>query len=218
MCIALASTHEAHRLADLVNLGPQQARTATSGTTEPTEVRSPSHASRAEPPKPVPHTTAPAERSAQNPSGSTQSAAERAQAYSSHGSAGRARADPTGDQGSAAGPAVFIHVRSLEQRAHVERLIEPLSARGIRVTGIKLMDAGPQSTDLRYFHPDDARQTDKVVSALRSVGLPLPRIKHIRGFENRATPRQYELWLSSTDRPNEISAERTRTRASKRSM
>ena len=80
------------------------------------------------------------------------------------------------------------------------------------------MDMGPLNTDLRYFYPDDARKTGEVVRALRSVGLPLPRIKHIKGFETQATPGQYELWLSPTDRANEISAGRTRTDRARRSM
>ncbi len=213
MCIALASMDEAQRLAAHVNMGPQQARIAASDNAEEPKSRVPPGVpdKRADPSKRVPPTPEPAQRTTQPASGGTHTAAERVQVYSSDDSARGARAESARPRTPVGAPlALFVHVRNHQQRAEVERLIEPLSARGIRVTGIKLMDAGPLSTDLRYFYPDDARQTGEVVRALRSVGLPLPRLKHIKGFENRATPRQYELWLSPTDRPSKISAGRTR--------
>jgi hypothetical protein len=215
MCIVLASTDEAHRLATLVNMGPQQAKAAESGSTEEAKSSAPAAVRpRLAEPEHARGTASPPGRATEPASGGTQSAAERVHRYSSDQPAGRTRVDPAPHQPSSGVPlALFVHVRNVEQRAEVERLIGPLSVHGIRITGIKLMDVGPPSTDLRYFYLDDARQTGDVVRALRSVGLPLPRIKHIKGFENRATPRQYELWLSPTDRPHKSSAGRNTTHA-----
>jgi hypothetical protein len=220
MCIVLASRDEAHRLAKLVNMGPQQAKTAESGSTEEAKLSAPSagRPKRAEAPEHARATAPPSGRSTEPASGSTRSAAERVHRYSSD-ERGGTRGEVDRQQAATGVPlALFVHVRNPGQRAEVERLIEPLSARGIRVTGIKLMDAGPADTDLRYFHWEDARQAGEVVRALRSVGLPLPRIKHIKGLESRATPQQYELWLSPTDRPGNSSAERNTTAAARQRM
>jgi len=208
MCIALGSADEAQRLAKLVNSGPQQARAADSAAAEESK-RSTSS------PEPFPKHAEPVEQARETPAratrptqaaGSTHSAPERVDVYSSDASS-RARADSVGQQPHVSTRlGVFVHVRNPKQCAEVERLIEPLLARGIRVTGIKLMDVGPLTTDLRYFHPDDARQSGEVVRVLRTLGVRPVRVKHIKGFETRATRRQYELWLSPTDSPVRLSA------------
>jgi len=101
-------------------------------------------------------------------------------------------------------PLVYMHVRNEAQRAWVEQFIEPLSQRGIRVSGIKLVEAGPAAPDLRFFRSQEAREAAQVARTLREIGVPAPRLKHIAGFETRAKPRQYELWLT----PENISAAR----------
>ena len=87
-------------------------------------------------------------------------------------------------------------MRNAAQRAKAERLVKPLAAQGIRVSGIKLIDTGPAATDLRYFYSGDAQNTAQVVRVLRKLGLSAVQVKHIAGHESRATPRQYELWLA----------------------
>jgi hypothetical protein len=101
---------------------------------------------------------------------------------------------------SASGPLLYIHVRSESQRARAERMIRPLARRGIRVTGIKVVKSGPPVPDLRYFRSAERDEAVKVALALRDVGLPAQRLNHMRGFEGRATPRQYELWLPAASR------------------
>ena len=76
------------------------------------------------------------------------------------------------------------------QRAKAERLVKPLAAQGIRVSGIRLIDTGPAATDLRYFYSGDAQNTAQVVRVLRKLGLSAVQVKHIAGHESRATPRQ----------------------------
>jgi hypothetical protein len=86
----------------------------------------------------------------------------------------------------------------------MERLVKPLAAEGIHVTGIKLMKEGPRSTDLRYFYSDDGPKARQVTSVLRKFGLRPARVKHIKGFETRATRGQYELWLAPLESPGEL--------------
>jgi hypothetical protein len=93
-------------------------------------------------------------------------------------------------------PMVYMHVRDHAQRARVERLIAPLAQRGIVVTGIKVVDIGPQAPDLRYFRSEEAHEAARVAQSLGAVGMPTPRLKRIPGLESRSRPRQYELWLA----------------------
>jgi hypothetical protein len=90
---------------------------------------------------------------------------------------------------------VYVHVRSESQRAWAEQLVQPLAKRGIRVTGIRVVSAGPGETDLRYFRGQEAPEALRVARALRELGVPTPRLKRVSGLESRSTPRQYELWL-----------------------
>jgi hypothetical protein len=200
MCIVLATREDAQRLASLVNSGPQQ-QMAASDAKAPTPSALPAEAvaklaepiseSRRTPPRPMPAT--------QPASGSTRSGAEGLQMHSSEEPARPPRVDSAGQENpKSASLALFVHVRNPVQREEVERLVEPLSAHGIRLTGIKVMDMGPLNTDLRYFHLDDARRTNEVLAVLRKLGIRVPHVKHIKGFEARAVPQQYELWLSPT--------------------
>ncbi|HZN26956.1 MAG TPA: hypothetical protein VFB75_22215, partial [Burkholderiales bacterium] len=91
---------------------------------------------------------------------------------------------------------LLVHVRSDAQRKWAEQLVQPLARRGIRVTGIRVVNAGPGETDLRYFHPQEAGEAARIARALRDVGVPPPRVKRVAGYESRSTPRQYELWLT----------------------
>lgn len=91
---------------------------------------------------------------------------------------------------------VYIHVRNQAQRARAETFSKTLAKRGIRVSGIKVVPAGPSTSDLRYFRKHEARDAAEVARALRDLGIASPRLTHIGGHENTATPRQYELWLA----------------------
>jgi hypothetical protein len=91
-------------------------------------------------------------------------------------------------------PMVYIHVRNAAQRARAEQMIEPLTKRGVRVTGIKTVSSGPATPDLRYFRSEEADEAAWVMQALRDIGLPAA-LKRVSGYESTATLRQYELWL-----------------------
>ncbi|HEV7392361.1 MAG TPA: hypothetical protein VGO08_12000, partial [Burkholderiales bacterium] len=94
-----------------------------------------------------------------------------------------------------AAPLLYINVRSEAQRAYAERLIEPLARHGIRVSGIKVVSAGPPVSDLRYFRSADRAEALRINRALDVVGTPAQRLKYIAGVEEQAPQRQYELWL-----------------------
>jgi hypothetical protein len=204
MCIALANARDARRLVNLVNGGPYtNGHTAEAAAPE----LLPSPAATADSPSPEVakrvSTKPAAAQQAQVPSGSTHSTEERTQSYASGSSPASPRANGSknsirNNQDSVRNNqvALFIHVRNPAQRAKAERLVKPLAAQGIRVTGIRLIDTGPAATDLRYFYSGDAQNTAQVVRVLRKLGLPAVQVKHIAGHESRATPRQYELWLA----------------------
>jgi hypothetical protein len=94
-----------------------------------------------------------------------------------------------------AAPLLYINVRSEAQRTYAERLIEPLARHGIRVSGIKVVSAGPPVSDLRYFRSADRAEALRINRALDVVGTPAQRLKYIGGVEEQAPQRQYELWL-----------------------
>ena len=95
---------------------------------------------------------------------------------------------------SAPPPLVYIHLREEAQRRQAERLVQVLPEKGITVSGIKVVERGPQVADLRYFRPAEAGEARRVLRALEDVGVHA-QIKHIGGYETTATERQYELWL-----------------------
>jgi hypothetical protein len=92
-------------------------------------------------------------------------------------------------------PSVYIHVLNESAREQARMLAPALEQKGIALAGIKVVGAGPRSSDLRYFRPSEKEEALRVQSALLSLGLPAQRLKSIGGFETSAVPRQYELWL-----------------------
>jgi hypothetical protein len=202
MCIALASARDAQRLVALVNAGPQPNGHTETAASESSAL--PVATADSPPADAMPRrvsTKPPAAQHAQASSGSTQSVEVRTQSYSSRENAAALRANGAKHTPGNTPLALFVHVRSAAQRAQVERLVKPLAAQGIRVTGIRLSSKGPAETDLRYFYNGDAQNGAQVVRVLRKLGVAGVRVKHIAGLETRATPRQYELWLAPPDDP-----------------
>lgn len=94
-------------------------------------------------------------------------------------------------------PSVYIHVLNESARDQARLLAPAFEKKGIALAGIKIVSAGPRSSDLRYFRPLEKAEAMRVQAALLSLGLPAQRLKSISGFETNAVPRQYELWLVS---------------------
>ena len=95
---------------------------------------------------------------------------------------------------------VYIHVRDEAQREDALRIQEALAKRGIQVSGVKVVSAGPASSDLRYFRASEADEAAQVARALRDAGVATPRLKHVSGYESSSRARQYELWLTPSAR------------------
>jgi hypothetical protein len=201
MCIALGTARDAQRLVALVNAGPQPNGHAEAAASEPPALPAANGDSpHADAPRRV-SAKAPAAQQAQTAAGSTQSVEVRTQSYTSRETAAAPRANGAKHGARDTPVALFIHVRSAAQRAQAERLVRPLAAQGIRVTGIRVTSRGPTETDLRYFYNGDAQNSAQLVRVLRKLGVGGVRVKHITGLETRATPRQYELWLAPPDDP-----------------
>jgi hypothetical protein len=207
MCIALASARDARQLVSLVNgtpytngHGAEAAPEASPPPPAAADVPS-SDTARRIAPRPTAHAVQAPSGSTQSVEERTQSVEERTQSYSSSTAAAPPRANGTKHASRDTPLALFIHVRSAAQRAQAERLVKPLAARGIRVTGIRVIHKGPAATDLRYFYSGDAQNSAEVVRALRRLGVSAVEVKHIPGLETRATPRQYELWLAPPEDP-----------------
>jgi hypothetical protein len=96
---------------------------------------------------------------------------------------------------SSEAPTLHIHIRDQSQRAWAETLVARLARRGIRVSGIRLVSAGPSGMDVRYFRRQEAQEASEVARVLRDLGIS-PRLKHIGGYEDASIPRRYELWLA----------------------
>jgi hypothetical protein len=94
-------------------------------------------------------------------------------------------------------PSVYIHVLNENAREKARLLAPELQKKGIALAGIKIVNDGPRSSDMRYFRPSEKEEAMQVQAALLSLGLPARRLKRISGFETSAIPRQYELWLSA---------------------
>ena len=98
-------------------------------------------------------------------------------------------------------PAVFIHVYDAAGRRQMLQLEPRLRQHGMRLAGVKIVGTGPAQSDLRYFHASEKNEARQVQTALLAAGLPVHKLKSIAGYETRALPRQYEVWLSPGFQP-----------------
>jgi hypothetical protein len=92
-------------------------------------------------------------------------------------------------------PGVYFHVGSEVDRQRVSAMAAALRQQGMELVGIKIVRNGPSKPDIRYFRDDEREEALRVQKALLSIGIPVQRIKHIGGMEDRATPRLYEVWI-----------------------
>lgn len=97
-------------------------------------------------------------------------------------------------------PRVYIHIRREDQRERAAALGRALEEAGFVVPGIeRLVDIGPNESELRYFRQLDAEMADAEFAAatLRAAGLPIDA-KFVAGFEDstQIRARHYELWLA----------------------
>ncbi len=76
------------------------------------------------------------------------------------------------------------------------QLERPLAMQGVKLAGIKVVDKGPERSDLRYFHDGERKEAADVQTVLLSLGLPVRQLKRIPGFAPVAKLRQYEAWIA----------------------
>lgn len=90
-------------------------------------------------------------------------------------------------------PSVFIHVREKSDAAL--KLARQLAQGGISVSGVKQVERGPRIIDLRYFRPQEKKEANEIANRLKRFDIRIAEVKYIKGYEDTARDRQYELWL-----------------------
>ncbi len=95
-------------------------------------------------------------------------------------------------------PRIFIHIRSASQRAAARPVANTFRQNGYIVPGIQiLVETGPDETQVRYFHPADESEAQKVLDQLAASGVKnmAPKPNLIPGH-NDLRQRQYEIWFA----------------------
>lgn len=93
--------------------------------------------------------------------------------------------------------ALYIVVGNNRDRERVRPIAQTLSRQGIRIVAVSQGDGGPSISDLRYFYPDERDDALKVQQALQQAGIAVRKVNLVPGYEDRATHRQFELWLAN---------------------
>jgi hypothetical protein len=110
--------------------------------------------------------------------------------------ASRPAGEPRKARATSSGPlTLYIHVRDDAQRRWAERMVVPLAQRGIHVAGIKIVDSGPHTRDLRYFGSEEPADAADVAQILREVGVSTQRVRRFDSAQGGAPAAHYELWL-----------------------
>jgi len=98
----------------------------------------------------------------------------------------------------AAGARIFEHIGSKDQRPHAKQVAEGLQRQGFAVPGVQiLVDYKNPETQVRYFHPEDQAEANRIVAGLAAQGVKDVIARPISGYENTVHPRQFEIWFGS---------------------
>jgi hypothetical protein len=76
--------------------------------------------------------------------------------------------------------------------------VRPLTARGFRVSGIRVVPTGPEVADIRYYHLAQRDEAIRIGVALRDSGVRAQHLKQLDDTVHAAPARQYEVWLPAT--------------------
>jgi hypothetical protein len=76
--------------------------------------------------------------------------------------------------------------------------VRPLTDRGFRVVGIRVVPSGPDVADIRYNHLSQRDEAIRIGVALRDSGVRAQHLKHLEETVPPAPARQYEIWLPAT--------------------
>jgi hypothetical protein len=92
--------------------------------------------------------------------------------------------------------AVYIHISDESQRSRAETIRKELAQLGIRAPGVERVPTRLQSTQVRYFRPEDrpgAEEIRRLLGQFLAVGDI--RVEFVKGYEDKAGSRQYEIWF-----------------------
>jgi hypothetical protein len=91
---------------------------------------------------------------------------------------------------------VYIHIPTEEQRGLAEHIISLLKDTGLNTPGIQRVSVRqiPNQTELRYFYDEDAQEAQTIHDLLDKNSITTT-VKQIPGYEGKASPKQFELWL-----------------------
>jgi DNA-directed RNA polymerase beta subunit len=92
-------------------------------------------------------------------------------------------------------PRIYIQIKSEGQREQAKRLTAMLTDGGYLVPGIERVDQVPKAPEVRYFHPEQASEAERIVEALSKAGVKGATAKLVRGFETKVNAKQFEVWL-----------------------
>src|SRR5262249_28289448 len=79
-------------------------------------------------------------------------------------------------------PRLFIEIRSKDQVPLYERCAEVLRP-DVEVPPWELVAAGPPSAQMRYFHPEDKDEAEKIASKAEGVIGYQPKTLLVRGYD-----------------------------------
>lgn len=94
---------------------------------------------------------------------------------------------------------IFIHIRGEYQREAAKKIGARLQAAGYLVPGIeRLVDKGPEATELRFLRKAEQEEAAKIVGLLNKMGVQVKLADHSANYENakNVRPGTYELWFA----------------------
>jgi len=95
-------------------------------------------------------------------------------------------------------PRIFVHIRAASQRPAARQVADSLRQKGYVVPGIQiLVAAGPDETQVRYFHAADESGAEAILSQLVAAGVKnvAPKPNYVAGHDD-IRQRQYEIWFA----------------------
>lgn len=97
---------------------------------------------------------------------------------------------------------LYIHIRDEQQRPAAKRAGEQVKAAGFVVPGIeRMVDKGPQVTELRYFRKADEAEAKRLQTVLQRAGVAVRLSDLSASYENSKSirPGHFELWFAPGD-------------------
>lgn len=91
---------------------------------------------------------------------------------------------------------LYIVVGNSRDRERMLPIAQALGRQGIHIVAVSQAEGGPKVSDLRYFYPAEREDALRLQQALQEAGVAVRKVNLVPGYEDRATHRQFELWLA----------------------